>query len=54
MSYLGCTVDFVLQGKAYVGCGRGKNVDLGDGYDTDDSFIDNDEAVSLYWLSFIC
>ncbi|KAF6020470.1 UBN1 [Bugula neritina] len=31
-------------GKAYVGCGRGKNVDLGDGYDTDDSFIDNDEA----------
>lgn len=36
----------MLQGKAYGGLSRGRHVDLGDGYDTEDSFIDNEEAVS--------
>ncbi|XP_067943607.1 ubinuclein-2-like isoform X2 [Watersipora subatra] len=31
-------------GKAYGGLSRGRHVDLGDGYDTEDSFIDNEEA----------
>lgn len=37
-----------LQGKSYGGGGRNKLLDLGDGYDTEDSFIDNEEAVRFF------
>lgn len=58
-----CTYPYcsVFQGKSYVSGApsgrRGRFIDLGDGYDSDDSFIDNEEAVrsvlpSTFYLSF--
>ena len=34
----------LVQGKSYGRISRARHIDIGDGYDTEDSFIDNEEA----------
>ena len=42
-----CKCSHWFQGKSYISSTKNRYVDLGDGYDSDDSFIDNEEAVRL-------